>query len=487
VITGTGSYRSPVGGIRRFRRSWWADLVVVAAAGALVVAAAAVGRRLLADGATLYLPFPPLLAQWLPHVGPGTPVAVVVAVVVVARGPAWAERLPWRALPALTGVAAALWTLALALVDGWQRGVVDHLTSADEYLHDVPGAPALPVLLREFAGHILTSAVDPDQTWFWTTHVGAHPPGAFLVFVVLDRIGLGGGGATGLLVIAVGASAAAAVLVAARAMGDEQVARRAAPFAVLFPGAVWVGVSADGLFAGVLAWGFALLAVAVAQTGWRSGVAAAAAGLLLGATVYLSYGLVLGGLLAAAVLVRPSAGRLRVATAAGGRRVPAGLRRGAGGGWGLGIDRARWRALGFAAAGAAAVVAAFTLAGFSWLDGYAKVRVIYAASIAAARPYSYFGWANLAAVAFAIGPAGIAGLRRVVTRPVGPYLVVVAAVAAMLLADLSGMSKAEVERIWLPFAVWTCLACAELPRPRWWLAAQAVLALLVNHLLLTVW
>jgi hypothetical protein len=139
------------------------------------------------------------------------------------------------------------------------------------------------------------------------------------------------------------------------------------------------------------------------------------------------------------------------------------------------------------AAGVAAVVAAFTLAGFSWLDGYAKVRVIYAASIAAARPYPYFVWANLAAVAFAIGPAGIAGLRRVVTRPVGPYLVVVAAVAAMLLADLSGMSKAEVERIWLPFSVWTCLACAELPHPRRWLAAQAVAALLVNHLLLTVW
>jgi methylthioxylose transferase len=163
------------------------------------------------------------------------------------------------------------------------------------------------------------------------------------------------------------------------------------------------------------------------------------------------------------------------------------MRRGAGGGWGLEVDRARWRAAGIAVTGAALVVAAFTLAGFSWLDGYAKVRVIYAASIAAARPYSYFVWANLAAVAFAIGPAGIAGLRRVVTRPVGPYLVVVAAVAAMLLADLSGMSKAEVERIWLPFAVWTCLACAELPRPRRWLAAQAVLALLVNHLLLTVW
>ena len=81
---------------------------------------------------------------------------------------------------------------------------------------------------------------------------------------------------------------------------------------------------------------------------------------------------------------------------------------------------------------------------------------------------------------------GGAGLRRIATRPVGPYLVVAAAVVAMLVADLSGMSKAEVERIWLPFAVWTSLSCAELPQPRRWLAAQAVLAL-VNHLLLTTW
>ena len=504
MITATGPFRSLVHGIRRFGRSWRggrADLLVVAATGGLVLVAAATGWRLLADGVNLFLPFPPLLAQWLPHVGPGTPFAVVVAVAVVARGPVWAERMSWRALPPVAAVVAGAWTLSLALVDGWQRGVVDRLTAADEYLHDVPRAPALRVLLREFGAHILTPAVDPGQTWFWTTHVGAHPPGAFLVFVVLDRIGLGGGAAAGLLVIAVGASAAAAVLVAARAMGEELLARRAAPFAVLFPGAVWVGVSADGLFAGWLAWGVALLAVAVSQRGWRAVVAAAAAGLLLGGAVYLSYGLVLGGLLAAAVLVgaerrRHVAGAAcarRGAVAACGRRgerggAPADVRRRAvPGGWGVAIDRTRWRALGVAAAGAAAVVAAFTLAGFSWLDGYAKVRVIYAASIAAARPYPYFVWGNLAAVAFAIGPAGIAGLRRVAARPVGPYLIVVAAVAAMLLADLSGMSKAEVERIWLPFAVWTCLSCAELPHPRRWLAAQAVVTLLVNHLLLTVW
>jgi methylthioxylose transferase len=63
------------------------------------------------------------------------------------------------------------------------------------------------------------------------------------------------------------------------------------------------------------------------------------------------------------------------------------------------------------------------------------------------------------------------------------------ALLAALLADASGLSKAEVERIWLPFAVWLVAGCGLLPtrHVRWWLAAQAVVALVVNHLLLTVW
>jgi hypothetical protein len=50
------------------------------------------------------------------------------------------------------------------------------------------------------------------------------------------------------------------------------------------------------------------------------------------------------------------------------------------------------------------------------------------------------------------------------------------------------MSKAEVERIWLPFVVWLQVATAHLPAParRWWLAGQALTALAVNHLLFTV-
>jgi hypothetical protein len=68
-------------------------------------------------------------------------------------------------------------------------------------------------------------------------------------------------------------------------------------------------------------------------------------------------------------------------------------------------------------------------------------------------------------------------------------LLALAAVLGVLAADISGMSKAEVERIWLPFAVWMMIPCALIPQRhiRIWLAAQGILALLVNHFLFTIW
>jgi hypothetical protein len=443
---------SQVGIEARSRGGHVGDGAAVAAGVVLVVTATVVGRLLLAGGANLLLPFPPLLAQWLPHMGPGTPVAAVTAVAVAGWGPSLAATLPWRRLLPAAWVAAAVWTLALALVDGWQRGVVERLSSGEEYLHDVPRVAGVRNMLATFADHILT-----DQPVHWTTHVGAHPPGVFLVYVVLDRIGLGGGGAAGVVTVLVGASACVAVAVTVRALGAEDVARAALPFGVLLPGAVWVGVSADGMFAAVLAWGVALLAVGATGRGVRADTAAVTGGVLLGSTLYLSYGLALGLFLPAAVLA---------------------------------VTR-RWRAAVPAGAGAAAVVVAFTAAGFWWFTGFSHVRVIYAASIAATRPYSYFVWANLAAVSFAVGPAVWAGIRRAVAAPralpPAAAMLVLAALAAVVVADLTGLSKAEVERIWLPFAVWLVVPCALLPRPRLWLAAQALLALAVNHLLLTVW
>jgi hypothetical protein len=63
------------------------------------------------------------------------------------------------------------------------------------------------------------------------------------------------------------------------------------------------------------------------------------------------------------------------------------------------------------------------------------------------------------------------------------------ALLAVGVATLGGLSKGEVERIWLPFALWTMVACSAIPRPRaqTWLIAQAVTALLLQHLLVAPW
>ncbi|PZS38310.1 MAG: hypothetical protein DLM62_14510, partial [Pseudonocardiales bacterium] len=327
-------------------------------AGLLVAVAAVVGAWLLAQGVPLHVDVPPLGAQWLPHIGPGTVPAVVIALAVILRGPELAARLPWWPLLGVSAVTAVAWTTSLALIDGWQRGVADRLTTDTEYLHDVPRVTDVGAMLRSFAGRILGGS--PES---WTVHVAGHPPGALLVFVGLDRIGLSGGVPAALLCVLVGSSAAVAVAVTLRALGAEATARAALPFGVLFPGAIWIGVSADGLFAGVLAWGVALLALGAARPRLDTGAVAASAagGLLLGATLFLSYGLVLAGLLPVAVVVAA-------------RRVGPLL---------------------VAGAGVAAVVAAFAAAGFWWLDGYRQVTIRYyqPGEYGLVRPYGYWVWA----------------------------------------------------------------------------------------------
>jgi methylthioxylose transferase len=444
-----------------------ADLMAAGSAAVLVAVAATLGVWLLRQGVPLHVDAPPLGARWLPHTGPGTVPAVLIAALVILRGPELAARLPWRSLLGLSALTALAWTMCLALIDGWQRGVASKLTTRPEFLHDIPRVGDIGAMLRIFAERILAGR--PDS---WTTHVAGHPPGALLVFVGLDRIGLPGGVPAALLCVLVGSSAVVAVAITLRALGAEATARAALPFGVLFPGAIWIGVSPDGLFAGVLAWGLALLAWSAARPALDIPALAAAAsgGLLLGATLFLSYGLVLAGLLPLAVA----------------------------------LAARRLSPLLVASVGVAAVVAAFAAAGFWWLQGYHQVVIRYyqPGEYGLERPYSYWVWADLACLAVVLGPAGAAGLRRVFTvftpqrgftwgGSQGRALVLLCAAAALavLAADLSGLSKAEVERIWLPFAVWLIPAAGLLParQARWWLAAQAVLALLVNHLLLTTW
>ncbi|WP_432043530.1 hypothetical protein [Streptomyces cadmiisoli] len=447
------------------------DLYAALAAALLVVAAVLIGRRIEDTDHTLFVSWPPLLASWGPHLGPGTAAAVVVAAAVCVHGPVVAARLSWRALPALAWATSMAWIFSLALIDGWHRGIAVRLTTRYEYLQVIDRFHDIPAALHGFTDHILIGS--PDH---WPAHVAGHPPAATLTFVLLDRIGLGGGGWAGVWCITVGATTCVAVLVALRALAAESLARRAAPFLVLAPAAVWMGTSADAYFAAVAAWAVALLAVAVTR---RSPVAAGASGLLFGLTFHLSYGLTLVALIGAAVLVL---GRHRI--------------------------RERPVLLVALAAGLAVVPALFAVAGFNWWEAYHLLVTRYHQGAGGTRPYGYWVWANLACTVLVTGPATAAGLRRT-----GAVLIrgrrdaftlpddsgaragaearlaalVAAALLAVVVADLSGMSKAETERIWLPFAVWLLPACALLPGPRAWLTAQAVLALLLNHLLRTGW
>ncbi|MFT7023422.1 MAG: hypothetical protein ACJA07_002519 [Rhodococcus sp. (in: high G+C Gram-positive bacteria)] len=381
------------------------------------------------------------------HFGWGTPFAVLIAVAGVLWGPELARRLPWRRLLLVVWATSAAWAMSLAMVDGWRRGFVDRLTSNDEYLHEVPSITDIPATLSEFSSRILD--FQPDS---WTTHVSGHPPGALLTFVWLDRIGLGGGAWASGLSVLVGSSAAAAVLVAVRALGDESMARRAAPFVTLAPTAIWIAASADAFFMGVVAWGIALLAVSTTKYLWPASIGA---GVLLGFGIHLNYGLVLMGLPAVAVLIAARTAKPMIG----------------------------------AVIGALIVTAIFSAYGFWWFDGYELVKERYYQGIATDRPFAYWGWANIAALFCAVGVAVPAAFPRIFTRIAPINLLVIGAIAAVTAADLSQLSKAEVERIWLPFAMWMLLAPAVLPERthRFWLALQVTAALAINHLLFTNW
>lgn len=164
------------------------DLYAAGAAVLLVTAAVLVGHHIQKTSGTLLVNWPPLLASWGPHLGPGTPLAVLVAIATVVYGPALAVRLPWRALLPLTWAAAMAWICSLALIDGWHRGIAARLTTRHEYLRVVDRFHDIPAALRDFTSHILIGS--PDN---WPAHVAGHPPGATLTFVLLDRVGLGAG------------------------------------------------------------------------------------------------------------------------------------------------------------------------------------------------------------------------------------------------------------------------------------------------------
>lgn len=393
----------------------------------------------------------PFFGRWQAEVASrtGLLVAVLVAVVVIVLGRELAGRLPWRTLLVVVGVGAAGWLLALNAVDG--PDARDRPLRADtEYVAGIPDVDAAGgprAYLRSFT----------DEIDAYPTHVRGHPPGLVVALWAVDDAGLDAV-ATGLgLVLAGWATAAVSALVGLRATAGEEAARRAAPFLVLVPGAVWAGTSFDALFAGVVAAGIAAIVVATTGSARRPRLVAGGGGVAVGVAMLLSYSVV-------PVLAVPVA---------------------------VALARRRIGPLVVAGAAAAGVLVACGALGFWWPDGLAATREQYHAGVSPRRPYSYFVLGNVAAVAVAAGPALGAGLATVGRRMLGPAVLVAGALVAVAGADLSGLSKAEVERIWLPFVPWLVLATAFLPEPRAWrsslLATQAATALAVQVLLRTPW
>ena len=135
-----------------------------------------------------------------------------------------------------------------------------------------------------------------------------------------------------------------------------------------------------------------------------------------------------------------------------------------------------WRPLPVAAAAALAVVLAFAAAGFAWWEAYPVLRsATGTASPSRPAAASYWLWGDLAALLVCAGPAArrrargrcaprCAARRRPRGRAAGRRG---RGAGGRCSPTCPRMSKAEVERIWLPFVPWLTARHARCCPTRW--------------------
>ena len=366
------------------------------------------------------------------------------------RGWWFTVRPRWVVVASALG--ATLFATALALTDG-ADGLLYGARHKTEYLANLKLAPPAGEFVRTFV----------ERIDIYSVHVRGHPPGFVLVLKVLDAVGLHGVWPVAMLSILATGVLAAAVLVAVRATAGDEWMRRSAPFLIVAPYAIWMVTSADAFYTAVGAFGIAAAAEGLRRRGWPAVVLGLSSGLLLGSLLYLTY-------LGAVLVIVPSV----LVVSALIRREPGAV----------------YTPLA-AIVGAAAVVGGFWLAGFWWFDGVSRTRGEYLDGSAQFRVWSYFAVGNIGAALFAIGPATLAGLT--VLRSKRMWLLIGAAITALLVSHFSQYTKAEVERIWLLFYPWIALAGAALlsrGSRRWgagWVAVQASCAIVLQAALVSKW
>jgi len=424
--------------------------------GALVLLAALVAAGTLvwglgveAGGTQLGTPNPPFNYRWLPRAELGWAVAAgALLVVAVAAGPALLARprAP-LAVGALLAALALLVRLAVAAArhgpEGWYRVFDGELSfeAANEYLPALPAARlGLDFLLDRFAELVPALPV----------HAAGHPPG---MLVVLQVLGIDTPEGMAALCIAVGALVAPLTYALGRSLlRDERAARIAGLLAVLSPSLVLHGaVSADAVFATLGALAAALLLARPAALRALGALALAVASMFSWALLAVA---------AFAALAAWARDGLRAAVVLG------------------------------AACGVALVALHGLLAlavGWDPIGTVRETEAVYRLGIASVRPYWFWvlGSPVAAFVALGLPIAGYALRALWVRRPAAVALAVV-----VLVASVAGFTKAEVERIWMPFVPLACVAAASvLPAGRLvWVAGLLALQALATELLFdTLW
>ncbi len=413
-----------------------AEARILSVAAVVAAATIAVGLGVRPFGHTMGTALSPFVMAWLPRASAWTLLALPVLVAAVLL----AHRTPVALLAAATGLALNVIPLGPR---GWdvvfELGPGGSFEAKNEYL---PGLGALSygahVYLDRFAELVPSLPIN----------VGGHPPGLLLA---MDAFGITTAPRLAALCVAAVAVTAPLTVRLATTLGlPAEQARLAGVLAALSPALLLFGMtSADAIFA-ALGTGTAVLLIAP-RTRWLGVV-------VFAGITFTAWSLLAVGFFAAVVVWQREGLRHAVVLAV---------------------------ACGVAVLALNGVLALTT--GYDAIGTLQATSHYYEKSLARIRPYAFWWIGSPVAWAAMMGPA-IAGGWLVAARRGHPAAVALAAV--IVIAAVAGFTKAEVERIWLPFVPFACVAAATvLPLGRTRLVAASLVGqgLVVSLLFQTIW
>jgi hypothetical protein len=411
-------------------------------------------------GHELGTPLPPFLMKWSPDLQWPVVIAVVLGV-----GCACAA--PWAIARVRSGAAFAALTYAVTLVVGLSVGAARIGPAGWSQVFDLGrgGAfeakfeylPALPALRHGVANYVGHFA---QLLPYLPTHTKGNPPGPLVAMHLLsittpDRL------AAACMIL--GSLVAPLTYALGRALGGadgdsgsgavdpERRARIAATFAAFSPCVLVYGfTSVDFVFAAMAA---AVACLLVCRRGWLIGLGCVAAGI----AAFFSW-ILLAIPVWAVIVVCVRDGRSPAVRLASG-----------------------------AVAGVAGVT--LVLAAVWGYDPPAIFRAVhhaYGMGAAAQRPYAFWLFGSPAAWITLLGPP-IAWLALRSLQRAEPAAVALAAI--VVVSAVAGFTKAETERIWLPYVPLACAAAAATPivRLRTALVAMALIGIAVTVVFGTTW